>query len=304
MAARRWPFQSLDPTDPTAAGRRAGADGSAGAARVRRVADRLPQPVRRAPPRKEIVLRTATAADAIRCATLNASYATSHIWQLDTRQEGDEVRTCFRLVRLPRELTLVAEHRPPALPNGAVRRGVLWVVAEEVEVTDEANAGDGRNPPWNHAMRYTGGASAVQLSLPATTDTFRPTTDGRSSAEGEPTPAPRSGQALGAAEGSPANGRSSVAGYVVAAAPRDEYAYLQALVVDKAYRRQGIAGRLLAEACRWAANQGASQLMADVPARSYPALRLLQKSGFAFCGFNDRCYPSNEVAVFFSVDLR
>ena len=61
---------------------------------------------------------------------------------------------------------------------------------------------------------------------------------------------------------------------------------------------------LLAEARRWAAAQGAERLIADVAARNYPALRLLQRTGFAFCGFNDRCYPKDEVAVFLSVELR
>ena len=47
----------------------------------------------------------------------------------------------------------------------------------------------------------------------------------------------------------------------------------------------------------------AEGLMADVSARNYPALRLLQQAGFAFCGFNDRCYPNGEVALFFSCRL-
>jgi len=94
-------------------------------------------------------------------------------------------------------------------------------------------------------------------------------------------------------------------GYIVAAAAaRDPNAYVRTLVVDRAQRRSGVGARLLAEAKRWAARQGADRLIADVPARNYPALRLLQKTGFAFCGFNDCCYPDHEVAVFFSTRLR
>jgi ribosomal protein S18 acetylase RimI-like enzyme len=93
-------------------------------------------------------------------------------------------------------------------------------------------------------------------------------------------------------------------GYVAVAAPAGEAnAYLQTLVVDRAYRRRGIAGRLLAEAGRWAAAQGAAHLLVDVPARNYAALCLLQKTGFAFCGYNERCYPQHEVAVFFAARL-
>ena len=90
----------------------------------------------------------------------------------------------------------------------------------------------------------------------------------------------------------------------MAASRRDQSGYLRALAIDPAYRRRGIAGRLLAEARRWAAGYGATQLLADVPARNYPALRFLQKSGFTFCGYNDRCYAKNEVALFFAAQLR
>jgi ribosomal protein S18 acetylase RimI-like enzyme len=204
------------------------------------VPSRLPRPAGRTGVRKEIVLRAAAPADGAACRDLDGSFATSHIWQLDTRQDGDELRMAFRLVRLPRELTLVAEHHPPAPPRGIVPQGVLWVVAEEVEA-----------PP--------AGAGA----------------------------------------------RGRIVGYVAAAvAPGDETAYLRSLVVERAYRRAGIATRLLAAAQRWAADQGATALMADVPARNYPALRLLQKAGFTFCGYNDRCYPNHEVAVFFVGRLR
>ncbi len=45
-------------------------------------------------------------------------------------------------------------------------------------------------------------------------------------------------------------------------------------------------------------------MMADVAARNYPAMRLLMKTGFTFCGYNDRCSRDNEVAVFFAAGLR
>jgi ribosomal protein S18 acetylase RimI-like enzyme len=75
-------------------------------------------------------------------------------------------------------------------------------------------------------------------------------------------------------------------------------------VVDRSYRRRGIGAKLLAEAKRWASLQAATRLMTDVPARNYPAIRLLQKASFTFCGFNDSCYADHEVAVFFSARLR
>lgn len=243
--------------------------------------------------RREIVVRAATAADAPACTLLDGAYTTTHIWQLDTRQDSEEVRVSFRQLRLPRELTLIAPHRPPTLPAGGQRRGLLWLVAEEVEVggpsspsnrasqaapipQHELRAALDAVPPWSHAVRSGRGASSVQLSLP---------------------PAP-------AGQRPPGSMPSQVVGYVsVACAPRDENAYLRALVVDRAHRRKGVGGRLIAEAKRWAGAQGAARLIADAPARNYPALRLLQKTGFAFCGFNDCCYSDHEVAVFFSARL-
>jgi GNAT superfamily N-acetyltransferase len=257
---------------------------------------RLPQPSTRTRARKEIVLRPATPDDAPACALVDSAYTTTHIWQLDTRQDGDELRVCFRQVRLPRELSLIAPHRPPALPSGTQRKGLLWLVAEEIEVGGDSAVPPERSrpatthPAWTHAMRRSATAATVQLGLPQG--------QGQSDAASLRAPAPEGPRAGKSA-------KPAVVGYVaVAAAPRDESAYLRALVVDRAHRRKGIASRLLAEAKRWAARQGAGRLIADVQARNYPALRLLQKGGFTFCGFNDCCYADGEVAVFFSARLR
>ena len=264
---------------------------------VSAVARPLPQPSTRTRVRKEIVLRPATGADSAACVLLDSTYATTHVWQLDSRPDGDDLRISFRQVRLPRELTLIAPHHPPALAGGVLRRGVLWLVAEEMEVgggpaqpRGEAGAATGarrsreedppsRRPAWSHAVRRTRGAASVQLGLPSAPN--------REPMEDECAP------------------QGTIVGYVVAAgAPRDGQAYLRTLVVDRHYRRAGIGARLLSEAKRWAARQGADCLIADAPARNFPALRLLQKSGFAFCGFNDSCYDGNEVAVFFCARLR
>jgi len=256
---------------------------------------RLPRPSTRTRVRREIVIRTATPEDAAACALVDGAYSTSHVWQLDSRQDGDELRVSFRQVRLPRELSLIAPHQPPTA-SSSQRRGLLWLIAEEVETSDAAQpgresvAGAARSSApgpatWSHSLRRTGAASSVQLGLPA------PPT--------EAAPQARSGGSP------PAGGGPRMVGYMVAAAAaRDPNAYLRTLIVDRAHRRSGVAARFVSEAKSWAARQGADRLIADVPARNYPALRLLQKTGFSFCGFNDCCYPDHEVAVFFSSRLR
>jgi ribosomal protein S18 acetylase RimI-like enzyme len=209
----------------------------------------LPPPVPQTSPRREVRLRPALSTDAMRCATISTTYTTTHVWQLDTRSDGEEMRAAFRLVRLPRELRLAADNRPPAAP---ARKGLLWLVAEEVQT----------GPRQSFQSRLTG------------------------------------------PPGAPA-GAVGVVGYVAARfRAGDPCAYLQSLSVDPAHRRQGIGSRLLEEACRWAAREGAGRLLADAGARNYPALRLLRRAGLTFCGYNDRCYLKDEVAVFLSVDVR
>jgi ribosomal protein S18 acetylase RimI-like enzyme len=311
-------------------------------------------------------LRVATASDATTCAALDGTYTTSHIWQLETRTEGDDLRVTFRPGRLPRPLTLVAEHRPPLSSAGTLQRDVLWLVAEEVVLEPDPDtaskqpdatepdhagqpgesrgqvtmdhdqprgravtaagarsegrpaagaAGTRRPPLWSDMMRRASGISTVQLGLPAIvaeqmeplprrqlpSPTTARTAPATASTVVRPSSAP-GGLGSSTAETS---GDARIVGYIaVSAPPGDQTAYLRALAVDTSYRRRGIGSRLLAAAERWVVQQRAEQLMTDVPARNYPAIRLLQKSGFAICGFNDRCYPNQEVALFFSARLR
>src|SRR5581483_4708995 len=298
------------------------------------------QPLPRSRPRKELRIRVAGEADRAACMALDATYTTEYIWQLDTRLEADEWRTSFRLVHLPRSLTLSIEHHPPAMARGSLPRAdLLWLVAEEVEGAESAAWGQEPQPPeppaghggssWSHELRRTRGASVMQLSLPSAPYTARaaattagppaapaagsgPTSmDGAGSRSGSSGRKPTGEAPGGGPEGEPGTGAKAV-GYVVAVAsprvvatpPPGRHVYLRTLVVDGAYRRRGIAARLLAETLRWAAALGAEDVMADVPARNYPALRLLQKAGFTFCGFNDRCYDDGEVALFLSTRLR
>ncbi len=250
---------------------------------------RLPRPSTRTRVRREVVLRQATAADAAACALLDGTYTTTHVWQLDARNDAEELRVALRWLRLPRELTLVAPHAPPSVgANGAQRRGLLWLVAEEIDVGGPAPTSppprgglSQQAPSWSHAIRRSAGGATVQLSFPDGGAVARRPGEG---------PAPVPGKIVGYA--------------VVAGAPRDRIAYLRALIVDRSRRREGTGSRLLAEAKRWAARQGADCLISDAPARNFPAIRLLQKAGFAFCGYNDSCYLENEVAVFFCARLR
>ena len=96
-----------------------------------------------------------------------------------------------------------------------------------------------------------------------------------------------------------------VTGYLVATRPHGgEIVYLTSLAVASTHRRQRLAVRLLEQARRWALQESATEILADVSARNTPALRCLQRVGFRFCGYNDRLYPDGEVALFLSLSLR
>jgi ribosomal protein S18 acetylase RimI-like enzyme len=75
------------------------------------------------------------------------------------------------------------------------------------------------------------------------------------------------------------------------------------LVVAPEYRRGGIATQLLQAGQAWALQAGLRRLIVETQTRNYPAINLLQRSGFSFCGYNDRYYTNQDIAVFFALNL-
>ena len=80
--------------------------------------------------------------------------------------------------------------------------------------------------------------------------------------------------------------------------------WIRDLVVDRRYRRQGVGSALLKAAAQWANEHGLNRLIAETQTKNYPAICFYQKHGFAFCGFNDRYYANQDIALFFSLSLR
>jgi ribosomal protein S18 acetylase RimI-like enzyme len=79
---------------------------------------------------------------------------------------------------------------------------------------------------------------------------------------------------------------------------------VQGLLVSRLYRQLGIGTRLLGVARKWAAEQGAAQLVVETRTKNYPAITFLQNRGFTFCGFNDQYYRDQDIAIFFGQGLR
>jgi GNAT superfamily N-acetyltransferase len=83
----------------------------------------------------------------------------------------------------------------------------------------------------------------------------------------------------------------------------DKNACIRNLVVDAPMRRHRI-GRALFERCKaWAHLQQAQRITLETTMRSYPAIRFMTSMGLVFCGFNDRYYTSQDIAIFYGQQL-
>jgi ribosomal protein S18 acetylase RimI-like enzyme len=80
--------------------------------------------------------------------------------------------------------------------------------------------------------------------------------------------------------------------------------WIHHLIVDHRYRRQGVGSALLGAAAQWARECELVKLTVGVQTKNYPAICFFQKHGFAFCGFNDRYYTNQDIALFFALSLR
>jgi GNAT superfamily N-acetyltransferase len=76
------------------------------------------------------------------------------------------------------------------------------------------------------------------------------------------------------------------------------------LVVDVAYRRRGVGSALLAAGQDWAVSRSHRRLILEVQSKNVPVIRLAQKFGYEFCGYNDQYYINQDVALFFAKALK
>jgi ribosomal protein S18 acetylase RimI-like enzyme len=72
------------------------------------------------------------------------------------------------------------------------------------------------------------------------------------------------------------------------------------VVVGKSMRGKGLARKLLGAAEAWGLQRGLRRAIVEVQSKNAPAIRLVQKLGFEFCGYNDQYYSTRDVALFFA----
>jgi len=71
------------------------------------------------------------------------------------------------------------------------------------------------------------------------------------------------------------------------------------LVVGRQNRRKGIGSALVMGAHAWAEQMGNRRAVLEMQSKNSAAVRLAQKLGYEFCGYNDQYYVTRDVALFF-----
>jgi ribosomal protein S18 acetylase RimI-like enzyme len=76
------------------------------------------------------------------------------------------------------------------------------------------------------------------------------------------------------------------------------------LLVMRRVRRQGIGSTLVFACIEWARQHRQKRIILEMQPKNYPAFLMAQKLGFEFCGYNDRYYDNNDIALFFAKLVR
>ena len=76
------------------------------------------------------------------------------------------------------------------------------------------------------------------------------------------------------------------------------------IVVAPEVRRRGAGSALLTAAQEWALERQARRMILEMQSKNQGCIRLAQKFGYEFCGYNDQYYPTQDVALFFGRALK
>jgi ribosomal protein S18 acetylase RimI-like enzyme len=76
-------------------------------------------------------------------------------------------------------------------------------------------------------------------------------------------------------------------------------AWITDVVVARRFRRKGIGTMLVISAQQWAGQRGNKRMVIEMQSKNHPCIRLAQKLGYEFCGYNDQYYATRDVALFF-----
>ena len=98
---------------------------------------------------------------------------------------------------------------------------------------------------------------------------------------------------------------NKVIGYVrITGCINPETSWITDLVVLPEFRRRGIGMTLIQAAQSWAFEQQSLRVVIEMSAKNHPAISLVKKLGYEFCGYNDNYYATKDVAIFFGKIIR
>ena len=81
-------------------------------------------------------------------------------------------------------------------------------------------------------------------------------------------------------------------------------AWVTDVVVALTRRRNGAASALLTATQAWASDRGVRRLILEMQSKNQAYIRLAQKFGYEFCGYNDQYYLTQDVALFFGRGIK
>ena len=94
-------------------------------------------------------------------------------------------------------------------------------------------------------------------------------------------------------------------GYLCAVEERaSAVAWVIDMVVAPSQRRKGAASALLTATQTWASERSVHRLILEMQSKNHGFIRLAQKFGYDFCGYNDQYYPTQDVALFFGRTIK
>lgn len=76
--------------------------------------------------------------------------------------------------------------------------------------------------------------------------------------------------------------------------------HISDFAVLRRFRKNGIGSGLVRSALAWTYDNQRGQLILEMQSKNFPAICLAQKLGFEFCGYNDRYYQNQDIALFFA----
>lgn len=74
--------------------------------------------------------------------------------------------------------------------------------------------------------------------------------------------------------------------------------------VGRPYRREHVGSGLFNMAYQHARDEGLEKIIIETQTKNYPGICFCQKHGLVFCGYNDRHYRSDDIALFFGASVR